>query len=174
MVRVKLKLSDTNRVLIGLYGPAVVMSLGQGMVVPTIPALGSAFDVSSGLAAQLVTAGMLGRVLASLPVGQVLDRYGRKPVLVGGPLLVAVASALTAVAPIFPLLLIAQFLTGIGINAWMVAREVAVVDLVRPEQRGRMIAGFYGMSSVGVAIGPVLGGLVTDSVGLRSATAGPS
>lgn len=164
----RLQLSDTGRVLLGLYGPAVIMSLGQGMVIPTIPALAATFDVSAGLAAQLVTAGMLGRVLAQLPIGGILDRFGRKPVLIGGPLLVTAASVLTAVAPVFPLLLVAQFLSGIGTSAWMVAREIAAVDVVRADQRGRMIAGFHGMNSVGVAVGPVVGGLVTDSLGFRA------
>jgi MFS family permease len=160
--------SESARVLLRIYGPAMVMSLGQGMVIPTIPALAETFGVSAGQAAQLVTAGMLGRVLALLPTGYVLDRYGRKPVLVGGPLVVALGSALTALAPVFPLLLAAQFLAGIGLSAWLIGREVAIVDVVRPEQRGRMIAGFHGMGSVGVALGPVLGGVLTEVFGFRA------
>ncbi len=164
----RLRLSDTSQVLLGVYGPTVILSLGQGMVVPTIPALAGTFDVSAGLAAQVVTARMLGGMAALLPAGQILDRFGRKPVLVGGPLLVAAASALTAVAPAFFVLLVAQFLTGLGSSAWQVARELAAVDVVRQDQRGRMMSGFHGMNSVGVALGPVLGGLVTDSFGFRA------
>ena len=164
----RLHLSDTGKVLLGLYGPAMIMSLGQGMVIPTIPALAATFEVSAGFAAQLVTAGMLGRAITLLPTGQLLDRYGRKPVLIGGPLLVAAASALTALAPVFPLLLLAQFLSGMGNSAWSMAREVAAVDVVRPEQRGRMMSGFMGMHSVGTAVGPVLGGLITDAFGFRA------
>jgi MFS family permease len=165
---VRLLRSETNRVLLGLYGPAMIMSLGQGMVVPTIPTLAATFDVSAGMAAQLVTAGMLGRVISLLPTGQILDRYGRRPVLVGAPLLVAVGSVVTALAPVFALVLVAQFFSGMGMSAWLVAREVALVDVVRPEQRGRMIAGFHGMGSVGVALGPVFGGLITDFFGFRA------
>jgi MFS transporter, DHA1 family, multidrug resistance protein len=164
----KLHFSDTTRTLIGLYVPAMVMSLGQGMVVPTIPALAATFEVSAGLAAQLVTAGMLGRVLSLIPTGQLLDRIGRRPLLIAGPAIITASSVLSAVAPAFPILLLAQFLAGIGLNSWLVAREVAVVDVVRPDQRGRMIAGFHGMSSVGIAVGPVLGGLITDNVGFRA------
>jgi MFS family permease len=116
----------------------------------------------------LVTAGLLGRVAALLPTGQIIDRYGRRPVLLAGPLVVAAGSSLTAVAPFFPLLLLAQFLAGLGASSWQVAREVTAVDVVRPEQRGRMMSGFMGTHSVGTAIGPVLGGLVTDSLGFRS------
>ena len=164
----RLRLSDTGQVLLSLYGPAMIMSFGQGMVVPTIPAMAASFDVSAGFAAQLVTAGMMGRFLALLPTGQLIDRLGRKPVLVGGPLVVAIASGLTAIAPAFPLLLVAQFLSGLGTAAWQVAREITAVDVVRPEQRGRMMSGFMGMNSVGTAVGPVLGGLVTDGLGFRA------
>jgi len=89
-------------------------------------------------------------------------------VLVGGPLVVAVASGLSAVAPVFPLLLFAQFLAGMGSSAWQTARELAAIDVVRPEQRGRMMSGFHGMHAVGVAVGPVMGGLLTDLVGFRA------
>lgn len=164
----KLRLNDTNRVLLLVYGPAMAMSLGQGMVIPTIPTLAASFDVSAGLAAQLVTAGMLGRVLTVLPMGQLLDRYGRKPVLVGGPLLVGAASGLSAIAPTFWLLLFGQFLAGVGSSAWQAALELAAVDVVRPNQRGRVIAGFHGMHSVGVAVGPVMGGLLTDAFSYRA------
>jgi MFS family permease len=167
-MRLGLRLSETNQILLGLYGPTIIMSLGQGMAVPTIPALASTFDVSAGLAAQVVTARMLGAVVALLPVGIILDRFGRKPVLVGGPLLVATASALTAVAPLFILLLIAQFLTGLGTSAWSMARELAAVDVVRQDQRGRMMSGFHGMHSVGTAIGPVFGGVITDAFGFQA------
>lgn len=164
----KLPINETGRVLLGLYGPAMVMSLGQGMVVPTIPILAATFEVSAGLAAQLVTAAMLGRVSSLLPAGQVLDRYGRKPVLVGAPLLVVIGSTITALASLFPLVLVAQFLSGVGMSAWLVAREVALVDVARPDQRGRMIAGFHGMGSVGVALGPFVGGVIADAFGFRA------
>jgi len=165
---VRLQLNDTTRLLLGLYIPAMIMSLGHGMVVPAIPALASAFSVSAGLAAQLVTAAMVGRVVAGVPTGQLIDRFGRKPVLIGGPVLVVAASALTALATAFPLLLFAQFLAGVGSSAWFTAREILAVDVVRPELRGRMMSGFHGMNSVGTAVGPVLGGLLTDHFDFRA------
>lgn len=167
-MRFPLGLDATRRALIGIYGPGVIMSLGHGMVVPTIPALATTFEMSLGVAAQLVTASMLARVLTVLPIGQALDRYGHKPLLVAGPMMVAAASALTAVAPSFWLVLFAQFLVGIGSSAWHSALELAALDVVRPEQRGRMMSGFMGMHAVGTAAGPVVGGLVTDLLGFRA------
>jgi MFS family permease len=137
------------------------------MAVPTIPVLAGTFELSAGMAAQIVTAGMIGRVLFLLPTGQILDRRGRRPVLIGAPLLVAFGAILTALAPSFWLILVAQFFSGAGMSAWFVAREVALVDSARPELRGRMVASFQGMGSVGMAIGPFFGGLITDNLGYR-------
>jgi MFS transporter, DHA1 family, multidrug resistance protein len=160
--------NDTARILISLYAPTLLMSAGQGMVVPTIPTLAKEFEVSAGLAAQLVTAAVLGRTVALIPVGMLVDRVGRRPLLIGGPLLIAAASMLTAVAPVFGLLLVAQFLTGAGNVAWSTAREIAAIDVIRPEHRGRMLSIFNGIHSAGTALGPVLGGVLTDHFSFRS------
>ena len=146
----------------------MVMSFGQGMVAPTIPILASSFGVSIGLAAQAVTAQVAGRTLALIPVGIIIDRFGRKPALLGGPILIAAASILAATTPIFPLLLLAQLLSGIGGSMWQTSREIVAVDVVQPGQRGRMMSGFMGTSSVGLALGPFLGGIVSDLIGFRS------
>lgn len=162
------RLSPTARVLFSLYIPSMIMSFGQGMVVPTIPVLAKAFDVSVGLAAQAVTAQLVARVLALVPAGMLVDRAGRRPLLIAGPVIMAAGAAMTALAPAFWVLLAGQFLTGAGSTLWQTAREIAAVDVVRPEQRGRMMSGFMGMHSVGVAAGPVLGGIITDTLNFRA------
>ncbi len=161
-------LGDNTQLLLSLYIPSMVMSFGQGMVAPTIPILASSFDVSIGLAAQAVTAQVLGRTVALIPAGIVIDRLGRRPALLGGPLLIAAASVLAATTPIFALLLVAQFLSGAGGSFWQMSREIVAVDVVQPAQRGRMMSGFMGTHSVGTAIGPVFGGVIGDLLGFRA------
>ncbi len=146
----------------------MIMSFGQGMIVPTIPVLAQTFDVSVGMAAQAVTAQLVARVLGLFPAGMLIDRVGRRPLLIAGPIIIAGGAAATALTPEFWLLLAGQFATGIGSTLWQTAREIAAVDVVRPEQRGRMMSGFMGMHSVGTATGPVLGGLLTDTFNFRA------
>ena len=55
-MRLRSLTSPTSRGLANLYVPSLVMSFGQGMVIPAIPVIASEFDVSVGLAAQVVTA----------------------------------------------------------------------------------------------------------------------
>src|SRR5438552_5961340 len=135
----RIQLSDTARVLLNLYIPSMIMSFGQGMVAPIIPTLAKSFDVSVGMAAQAVTAQVAGRTLSLLPIGILVDRVGRRPVMIAGPLMMCSAAVVTALTPDFWLLLVAQFFSGMGNGMWQTAREIAAVDVVRPEQRGRML-----------------------------------
>ena len=61
---------------------------------------------------------------------------------------------------------------GVGDSLWSLGREVAGIDLVRLDQRGRVLSGFHGMHSGALAIGPLLGGLLADSFDFRATFAG--
>ncbi len=163
-----MKLDENTKTLITLYIPSSIVSISQGMVVPTTPALAASFDVQPALAAQVVTANLLGRMLVTLPSGILIDRLGRKPAMIGGPILIVLGSILTVVTPSFALLVAAQLLSGAGAAIWALGREIAAIDLIRPNQRGRVLALFFGINSAGQALGPVIGGVVTDWYGYRA------
>lgn len=153
--------------LLSIYLPSVVMAFGQGMVIPTVPAIAEGFGVSPGLAAQMVTAQSLGRGAFLLPAGALVDRVGARRCMMAGPLIIAAAAAIAFITPTFALLLAAQFLTGVGGTVWQLGREISAIDVVPREQRGRLMAGFFGLSSIGWASGPVVGGAITDGPGFR-------
>ncbi len=60
------------------------------------------------------------------------------------------------------------FFIGIADSIWVIAREIAGVDLVRADQRGRVLSGFHGINYLGLAFGPLIGGLLTEHIGFRS------
>lgn len=164
----KIRLSPTARALFRLYSTSLAMSLSQGMTIPTIQVIRSEFHLSVGLAAQIGTALGLGALAAVMPAGIIVDRLGRKTAMLLGATLVAAGAFITAATPYFSVMLMAQFVTGAGDVLWFMGREVAGVDLVRPEQRGRLMSGFMGISSAGMALGPVLGGILTEQVDFRA------
>ena len=131
-----------------------MMSFGQGMLIPVLPILPNSFDITPGLAAQIFTAQMLGRLLSLYPTGVIVDRYGRRLALITGPLIITLAALLSAVAPQFWLLVVAFLAKGIGTSLFQISREVMAVDLVRQNQRGRLLSVFFGVSSLGIAFGP--------------------
>ncbi|HEX6513448.1 MAG TPA: MFS transporter [Chloroflexota bacterium] len=162
------RFNDGGRLLIDLYLPSAFISMTQGLVVPTIPTMSGAFGVPAAVAAQVVTALVLGRALMTIPSGILIDRLGRKPAMTVGPALLIAGSFLSAVTPGFGGVLAGQFLAGAGSALWQLGREVAAVDLIKPEMRGRMLALFFGLQSAGQTLGPLLGGISTDRWGFQT------
>ncbi len=144
------------------------MSGMWAMLLPTIPVLATSFAITPGSAAQLVTALSVGR-FAGMPIsGFLLDRFGARAALIAGPLSACVAALLAAIMPWFMLILIPVFFIGVADSIWVIAREIAGVDLVRADQRGRVLSGFHGVNYLGLAFGPLIGGLITEQLGFRA------
>lgn len=139
------------------------------MLVPSIPVMAVHFGISPGTAAQIVTALAFGR-LAGMPIsGVVLDRLGTRTALVAGPALACAVALLAAIVPWFSIILVLLFVLGIAESIWVIAREVAGIDLALPNQRGRVLSGFHGVNYMGLALGPLAGGFLAETSGFRGA-----
>ena len=162
-----LRFSPAARGLITLYTSTLLAGMWS-MVVPALPVLAKSFDISPGTAAQTITALAVGR-FAGMPIsGVVLDRLGTRAALTAGPAIACAAALFAGFMPWFSFILVLLFLVGIGESIWVIAREVAGIDLVRQEQRGRVLSGFHGMNNLGLSLGPLIGGLLTETVAFRA------
>ena len=162
-----LNLSPTVRGLVTLYTSTLLAGM-WAMIVPAIPVLAVAFEISPGTAAQIVTASGLGRFVG-LPIGgAVLDRLGARSALIAGPALACIAGLFAASIPWFGIILALVFVIGVAESVWVMAREMAGIDMARPDQRGRILSGFHGVNYLGLALGPLLGGILTENVGFRA------
>jgi len=163
-----LRPSHVVRGLTVLYASSLLSGVGWSMMLPTIPVLASHFDVSGGAAAQVVTAFGIGR-FAGMPIsGMMVDRFGTRTAMVGGPILAAGAAAAAFVTPWFPIILLAMLFVGMGDSIWTMGREIAGIDLTKLDQRGRVLSGFHGVHSGGLALGPLIGGILTDQISFRA------
>ncbi|MDX6604477.1 MAG: hypothetical protein QOF23_986, partial [Solirubrobacterales bacterium] len=104
-----------------------------------------------------------------LTAGSLADRLGRRRVFVVGLGIFSVASLLCAVSPDPTFLNVARGLQGIG-GAIMFAVSLALVAQEFPSGRERgMAMGIYGATiGMAVAIGPLVGGVLTDGFGWQS------
>jgi EmrB/QacA subfamily drug resistance transporter len=103
-------------------------------------------------------------VLAGLLVlgGGLADRYGRRTVFLGGYTLFGLACLLAAFSPSAEALIGARTVMGIG-AAGVIAPAMAIIAaLFPPEQRAAAIAAWTVFGAAGLAIGPVMGGLLLD------------
>ena len=103
-----------------------------------------------------------------LAAGSLSDIYGRRRVFILGVVVFVAASALCAAAPTIGLLIAARFCQGIG-GALLTPGSLAIIDAVfHPDDRTKAIGVWAGLEAVSGAIGPLVGGYLTDAVSWRA------
>jgi MFS family permease len=145
-----------------------VLALGTGIALPAVPTLAKSFGVSFGAASGVVTSFLIGNLLGTLPAGWLIDRFGRRVVMIGGPLLTSLGAFLVALAHSFPELLVLRFLDGIAAQLWLMGRLAAISHGTAAGQRGREVSWMFGMNNTGKLAGPVLGGFIAAAWGPRA------
>ena len=143
-----------------LYFPAFVFALGYSIATPAIPVFAKSFDTGFAVASLVIVMHALGGLIAAVPSGFLIDRIGRRPVLLLGPLLMALSSILTALAGSFAQLLAYRFIGGAAMEMWRQARLAMIADVGKQRQRGRQMTGMIGTEGTGRLIGPALGGVL--------------
>lgn len=154
--------------VLSTYLPALILAIGTGVALPAVPTLAKSFDVSFGVASGVVTAFLLGNVAGTLPSGWLIDRFGRRGVLIAGPLITSAVSFMIAFVNSFPELLILRFIAGCSAQMWVMARLAAISHGAAPAQRGRLVSWMFGMDGTGKLTGPMLGGFIASGWGVRA------
>jgi MFS family permease len=160
------------RALLTTYLPALILSTGVGIALPAIPTLARSFHVSFGVASLVITVFLIGSLGGTIPAGWMVDRFGRRPVLIAGPLIVAVVALGIALTSSFAVLLVLRFVNGFAQQMWLVSRLAAISHGAAPNQRGRQISWMYGSDNLGRLVGPLIGGFIAAGLGIRAAFIG--
>jgi MFS family permease len=126
---------------------------------PLIPKYADEFDLSKAGAGLLVGAYGAGAVLGGIPGGLAAAKWGPKRAVIGGLLLLAVASFAFASAGTALALGAARFVQGISSTAtWAGALSWISMEAPR-ERRGEAIGATFGVAVFGAVVGPVFGGV---------------
>jgi MFS family permease len=107
--------------------------------------------------------------LSQLLTGPLSDRLGRKPLIVGGMLVQAVALAGTALAGNFTPWAATAVLLGVGTAMVYPTLLAAVGDVAHPTWRASAVGVYRWWRDAGFAVGALLAGVVADLAGLRAA-----
>jgi len=139
-----------------------------GMIAPLLPEIEErtgAGDEALGLA---MAAYAIPILAASIPVGHLADRLGRRPILLGGLLLTGAGSVLIAVSTALAPLLLGRAVQGVGATLSWVAALALVSDLARPGRKGEALGFAFAANSLGAVGGPALGGIVGGTVSFET------
>lgn len=154
--------------ILSIYVPAFFIFLGMGIVSPILAIYAETFNVTYALVSFAISMYAIGRFLADIPVGILADRYGRKPLMIGGTVLLIISSFLNATAVEFWQFLAYRLLEGVGAAMWITSRQALLADILRPEERGRVLSYFSSFMLIGSAAGPTVGGLVASTWSIRA------
>ncbi|TCR87693.1 MFS transporter [Rhizobium sp. BK376] len=160
--------ATSKNAIYSTYLPAFVLALGTGIAVPAIPTLAKSFGVEFGAASGIITAFLLGNLVGTLPCGWLIDHFGRRPIMIAGPLLTALMAFLCAFAFSFQELLLLRFLDGFAAQMWLMGRLAAISQGSAPRERGKHVSWMFGMNNTGALAGPIMGGMITSIWGARS------
>ena len=120
------------------------------------------------LVALISSASAMPRLVTGPLTGFLTDRFGRKPFVIIGAFVHAVAMASVFFVDSYLPFLFLEVLGGIGISVWMTSASVLVADNTRLETRGRTMAVREMSARAGLLIGPLVGGFIGDLYSLKA------
>lgn len=142
--------------LFGLYVAAFVDTLGVFLVLALLPYYAERFGASATQIGALVSAFAVAQTLSAPLWGRLSDRVGRRPVILAGLLLSAVAYVLFSYAGALWMLFVSRFAQGIG-GGTVSAIFAYIADAVRGEDRAERIGWVTAATSAAALLGPALG-----------------
>lgn len=148
-----------------------VQPITTDLYLPALPGLAADLGAGMGRTQATLSALIFAFGLSQLLLGPMADRFGRRPVLLGGLTLFVVASAGATLAGTIGGLVAWRALQGVGVGAAVVCARAMVRDLYVPSDGARVMSkALSGLGFIALA-SPLLGGLIATVLGWRAALA---
>ncbi len=152
-----------------LLAAAVALGpLAIDMYLPALPTIGESLSANSAEVQLTLSLYLIGFAIAQLLCGPLADRFGRKPIMIGGFVLFAIASIGCALSETIETLLLFRFLQALGGSAGPVLGRAAVRDIYTPREAARIMAILASIMALAPAVAPTLGGFMMVSLGWES------
>jgi MFS transporter, DHA1 family, multidrug resistance protein len=131
------------------------------LFVPSFPELQSLFGLTPFMVELTLGVNLAAHCLTSLFVGNLGDRYGRRPIILAGLVVFTIGSLFCVFAQDFTQLILGRFLQGVGISGPAVLSYLVIADAYSTEKQQQMMGALNGAVTLAMAFAPVAGSYVS-------------
>ena len=155
------QLHTDSRWLLALLAALVALGpLSVDMYLPAMPTMMRAFDTNISQMQLTLSSYLTGFALFHLACGPLADRFGRKPVLIGGTLLFVAACVGCSLSDSVGEMLLFRFLQGIGACVGPTLARAVARDVYGPSGAARALSLIAMLMALAPAVAPTLGGVL--------------
>jgi EmrB/QacA subfamily drug resistance transporter len=133
-----------------------------------LPTIGKELSLDAITLSWIATAYLLSSATLLVPFGRIADIYGRKRIFTFGIVILTLSSLFSGMANSATMLIACRVFQGVG-GAMLAGTAVALLTTVFPAtERGKVLGINVAATYLGLSLGPVLGGVLTQHLGWRS------
>ena len=143
-------------------------TLSLHILVPALPLAARDLGVPEAAIQQTITQYAIGLAIGQLIYGPLSDRFGRRPILLGGLALYTVGSVAAWLAPNVWVLIAARVLQALGGCSGMVLGRAILRDVAEPAEAAARLAILILVVALGPALAPLVGSMLAVTWGWRS------
>lgn len=158
-----------KKIAIPAFGPSLLFGVGEGAILPIIALSARDHGASVAIAALMVTLLGVGSLLSNVPASVLTDKFGERIAIVGAAALSLVGMLLCLFSQHILLYSVGILLVGAASAVFNLARQKYLTEAVPVRLRARALSTLGGVMRVGVFIGPFIGALAINLMGLSGA-----
>ncbi|KAJ3332798.1 hypothetical protein HDU76_013044 [Blyttiomyces sp. JEL0837] len=147
---------------------ATFSPLSSNIYFPALDQISKTLSISKETVALTVAVYMVAQAISPSFWGPLADTYGRRQILIATLLLYVVSNIGLVLSTNVSMMLLFRFLQAAGSSSTISIGAGVIADIAQPSERGGYIGLFAGVRQFSMAIGPVLGGLLSQFFGFKS------
>ena len=154
-------------IIIAVSLASLIGAIDTSIVNISQPAIIQSLGVSVGLGSLVIISYMLTIAGLIMIMGKIGDKYGFKNLLVGGLVVFGIGSFLCGVSPNIYSLIASRVVQGIGASMFSAIGPAIITSYLPQSVRGRSLGYLISLSAIGFALGPGIGGFITQYMSWR-------